>query len=96
MSKIVDPKVMAEFEANLGVFTKAIKNSNNEIEILLRKPGIDSPEIRERIHLLKAKLGAISAKWNDIAIGLEKELGISIEENEKYQEKIKGTLETNL
>ena len=95
MNNIIDPKVMTEFEANLGVFNKAMASANTEIDSLLAQPGIESHLISAELHLLKTKLGELSTKWDELAKKFKSNLNISIQEAEELQKKIQDTLETN-
>ena len=94
MNNIIDPKVMTEFSANLGVFNKAMKSADTEIDSLLNTPGIESEEITTQLRALKTKLAEMSTKWDDIADRFNKNLNISIEEAERLQSGIKSALET--
>ena len=92
-TNIIDPKVMTEFSANLEVFNKAIAAANAEIDTLLGTPGIESQAITQELTSLKTKLSELSTKWDDIAARFNKNLNISIEEANRFQQKIQETIE---
>ena len=88
----LDTNVMNAFKLDLNVFTKALVSSQNEIEALLRKPGIQSDIITPELESIKSKLDELSRTWIEIANSAEKSLGISIEEADKLRTGIENVL----
>ena len=92
---VINTQKMTEFTGNLATFNKAMASANQEIDVLLNTPGIENEDITRELQELKRKLNDMSSKWNIIADQAKKNLNLSIEELEKFQAKIKTTLETN-
>lgn len=92
---VINTQKMTEFAGNLATFNKAMASANTEIDVLLNTPGIENEDITRSLQELKRKLNDMSSKWNMIADQAKKNLNLSIEELEKFQAKIKTTVETN-
>ena len=92
---VINTQKMTEFAGNLATFNKAMASANQEIDVLLNTPGIENEDITRELKELKRKLNDMSSKWNMIADQAKKNLNLSIEELEKFQAKIKTTVETN-
>ena len=92
---VINTQKMTEFAGNLATFNKAMASANQEIDVLLNTPGIENEDITRNLQELKRKLNDMSSKWNMIADQAKKNLNLSIEELEKFQAKIKTTVETN-
>ena len=94
-TQVINTQKMTEFAGNLAIFNKAMTAANTDISVLLNTPGIENEDITRDLQALKRKIDDVSSKWNMIADQAKKNLNLSIEELERFQAKIKTTLETN-
>ena len=92
---VLDTQKMTEFASNLNSFNQAMNGARNEIETLLKTPGIESERITEELISLKTKLDSMSEKWTELSEKFHKELNISIESADQFKKAIEVTLESN-
>lgn len=89
---VVDPAKIELFCGALKQFKDALKRADQEVNILLSDPGINSDEITEQIRKLKAGLENLSSNWDQVSIKFSKNLNASLDDYNRFLAAMKKEL----
>lgn len=91
---VIDTKTINDFKMNLFTFNRAMEKSNEEINELLKRPGIESESITEQLLNLQTKLNNLSKEWEHVSSQMVKHIEETEEAARQAQKNMENVLTT--